>query len=355
MSNENRRDDRNLKSTRRRFLEHLRYGAAAVGVASAACQRSPLSAAEPPPAEGEEGRVGYRQLGRTNLRVSEVGFGGHSWAYKRVPDGKGGYRRVALEEAVEMIRAGLEMGVNFFDAGTPADEHVLPGKVLKRLNCRDKVILSPRCCHRMKGVEADKKEVYRFVDERLRQWQTDYFDLLMLTNTENDTDRSGYWEMSYSIEALEKMKAQGKVRFTGFGCHFTPDLFLEAIDKYGDAFDVCSLPYNVRHRAAEQIMPAAKEKGLGVVTIKPFARGSLLKNRDLEGDDAGLPRDMMAFVLENELVDVCVCGVHTLAQVHENFGGSWTKLTPEARRRLDLAAGVPCQGHSWLERGWLYV
>ena len=81
----------------------------------------------------------------------------------------------------------------------------------------------------------------------------------------------------------------------------------------------------------------------------------MFNNRDLEGNDAGLPREMMAFVLENELVDVCVCGVHTLAQVHENFSGSWTRLAPEARRRLDLAARTACPGHSWLEGGWLYV
>ena len=65
--------------------------------------------------------------------------------------------------------------------------------------------------------------------------------------------------MSYSMEALDKLKEQGKIRYTGFGCHFTPELFLEAFDKFGDYFDICSMPYNVRHRAAEKLLPAAKE------------------------------------------------------------------------------------------------
>ena len=130
---------------------------------------------------------------------------------------------------------------------------------------------------------------------------------------------------------------------------------LEAFDKFGDYFDICSLPYNVRHRAAETILPAAKKKKLGIITIKPFARGSLLKKRDLDGADAGLPRDMISFVLENEMVDVCTCGLHTVGQVHENFSASWTKLSPAGRKRLRLAAATPCPGYRWLEEGWRYA
>lgn len=128
MSNKDRKDDRDAKSTRRCFLGRLRYGAVAIGVANTAFQSGPLPAAEPRPAEGVEGRVGYRQLGKTGLRVSEVGFGGHSWAYQRVADGKGGYRRVALEEAVEMIRAGLEMGSIFSMPARPLTNTWFPAK-----------------------------------------------------------------------------------------------------------------------------------------------------------------------------------------------------------------------------------
>jgi predicted aldo/keto reductase-like oxidoreductase len=256
-----------------------------------------------------------------------------------------------------MIRAGLDAGVNFFDSCTPMDESSTPGEVLKRLKARDQAIISIRVSHKMKGVKNDQQEIYKWTEERLRLWQTDYVDLCLLCNTENDTPQSGYWDMSYSIEALEKLKQQGKIRFTGFGCHFTPELFLEAIDKFGDAFDICSIPYNIRHRAAETVLPAAKAKQMGVITIKPFARGSLLKKRDLQGADAGLARDMIAFVLENELVDICTCGVDSLAQLHENLSASWTGLTPESHKRLHLAASARCEGgdHAWLEQGWLYA
>jgi aryl-alcohol dehydrogenase-like predicted oxidoreductase len=339
--------------SRREFLKQVGQSAVVAGVAWPMLDQSELARGTSP----EKKQVARRTLGKTGLKVSEIGFGGHSWAYKKVPDGKGGNRRVTIEEAVEMIRAGMELGVNFFDSCTALEESSTPGEALKRLKARDRAIVSIRVSHKMKGVKNDREEIYKWTESRLKLWQTDYVDLCLLCNTENDTPRSGYWDMSYSMEALDKLKKQGKIRYTGFGCHFTPELFLEAFEKYGDYFDIVSRPYNVRHRAAEKILPAAKEKKLGVITIKPFARGSLLKKRDLQGADAGLPRDMIAFVLENKQVDICTCGVHTLEQTLENLSASWTKLTPRGRKRLQLASVHPCTdpGHAWLEQGWLHA
>ena len=337
-------------ATRRGFLRTVGKSAVAGGVAA-----SLLASENPSAAEPKRGKVAHRQLGTTGLKVSEIGFGGHSWSYARIPDGKGGLRKPTIDEAVEMIRAGLDMGVNLFDSCTPLDESSVPGEAIKRLDARDRVNIIVRVSHKMKGVKEDKQEIYKWTEERLKLWQTDCVDLLLLCNTANDTPQSGYWDMSYSIEALEKLKQQGKARFTGFGCHFTPELFLQAFDKFGDSFDLCSIPYNIRHRAAEEVLPAAKKAGLGVITIKPFARGSLLKKRDLQGEDAGLPRDMVAFVLENKLVDACVCGVHTLDHVKENFSASWTGLSADGRKRLVAAADTPCEAHQWLETGWRYA
>ena len=227
--------------------------------------------------------------------------------------------RTTLDEATRMISIGLDMGVNFFDSCTPREEHSIPGEVIKRLNRRSDVIVSARLCHKMKGVPADKETIYRWVDERLKLWQTDNFDILMLTNTENDTPQSGFWDMSYSLEALDKVKQKGKIRFAGFGCHFTPDGFREAFARFGKDFDVCSVPYNIRHRMAEDLLPEAKRLGLGVVTIKAFARGELFSAPAAQKNSQGLARDMIAFVLENRQVDCCICGVHTEEQVRENL------------------------------------
>jgi len=349
------REERDRQPTRRAFLSQLGRSAAAGSLALSMVPCAGLSeAGEAAPEPPAAGTVRKRKLGKTGLAVSEIGFGGHSWSYARVGDGRGGKRKPTFDEAVRMISVGLEIGVNFFDSCTPEEEHTVPGEAVKRLNKRKEVIVSARLCHKMKGVPADEEIIYRWVDQRLKLWQTDYFDILMVTNTENDTPQSGYWEMSHSIRAVEKLKEQGKIRFAGFGCHFRPEQYLDAFKKYGRSFDICSVPYNVRHRAAEAVIPAAKAAGLGMVTIKPFARGALLDHRDLAGSDAGLARDMIAFVLENSGIDCCICGVHTEAHVRENFSASWTRLSPVRRRQLEqLARSTPCREHAWLEQGWI--
>lgn len=341
--------------TRREFIRDSALATAGVAVGlRAALAESDADRAAIARTRSYNPQMEYRRLGKTGLWVSAIGFGGHSWS-TRVRAADGSMRKVSVDEAVEMIRAGLEMGVNFLDSCTPLDESSTPGEALKRLKARDRVFVSIRVSHKMKGRKEDRDEIYKWTEDRLKLWQTDCVDLCLLCNSEGDTPQSGYWDMSYSIEALDKLKQQGKIRYTGFGCHFTPELFQEAIDKFGGYFDICSMPYNVRHRAAETVFPAAKKKNMGTITIKPFARGSLLKGRDLENADAGLARDMISFVLENPHVDICTCGVHTVGHVKENFSASRTKLTPERRKRLDLAAATPCPGHRWLEKDWLYA
>lgn len=348
---EHRLDDQRGAASRREFLQRVGQAACAGGVAAAVAADPQASGTEP----SAPGRVGRRILGKTGLRVPEVGFGGHSWNFARVPDGKGGLRRVNLDEATRMISLGLELGVNFFDSCTPLEEHSVPGEVIKRLKKRDQITVSARLCHKMKGVPQDKEIITRWVDERLRLWQTDRFEILMLTNTENDTPQSGYWDMSYSLEAVDRLKKQGKIRYAGFGCHFTPQWFREAFAKYGKDWDIVSVPYNARHRGAEELLAEAEKLGLGIITIKAFARGELLQAAAPSGGGPGLARDLVAFVLENPLVDCCIVGVHSESHVQENFSASWTKLTPAARQRLEsLAARASCEGQlAWLENGWL--
>ena len=133
-------------STRRRFLKRVGQGAVTGGVASSLLGQGGLTAKEP-----SEGKVAHRTLGKTGLDVSEIGFGGHSWAYKKVPTREGGYRKVNIDEAVEMISAGMDMGVNFFDSCTPLEESSTPGEALKRLKARDRAIVSIRVSHKCKG------------------------------------------------------------------------------------------------------------------------------------------------------------------------------------------------------------
>jgi aryl-alcohol dehydrogenase-like predicted oxidoreductase len=296
--------------------------------------------------------VPHHTLGETGLSVSAVGFGGHSWSYARVPDPATGKKRPPTQdEAKEMIRLGLDMGVNYFDGCTPYSEHEVPGKALHDLGKRKDVVICIRNIHKMKGTKDDKKTLHDFINERLKAWRTDYADIMFAGMATED-----YWDMSYAIEALEEIKQKGQARFTGFGSHFSPPKYREAIKKYGQHFDICSMPYNIRHRAGEEVFPHAERCKLGIVTIKPFARGSLfksLKEQEPSAEDPHLAQKMIRFVLDNRSVDVCICGVHTLDHVKQNFSAAAKPLAAADRRLLDRLAQAPTGDNDWLEHAWL--
>ena len=84
-------------STRRQFLKTVGFGVVAGGMAG------PLLKNARSQTTTTIQKVKSRVLGKTGLKVSEIGIGGHSWAYKQVPDGKGDYRRPTVEEAMRMI------------------------------------------------------------------------------------------------------------------------------------------------------------------------------------------------------------------------------------------------------------
>ena len=328
--------------TRRRFLRNVGTGVAASCIGAPAIHAG----------QGKLPQVPHRILGKTGLSVGVVGFGGHSWSYARVPDPETGKsRRTSQDEAKAMIRLGLDMGANYFDGCTPYAEHDVPGKALKELGKRKGVVICARSIHKMKGTEADKQTLHDFVTERLKAWRTDYVDIMFAGMATED-----YWDMSYAIEALEEIKKKGQARFTGFGSHFSPAKYRRAIGKYGRHFDICSMPYNVRHRAAEEVFPQAERAKLGIVTIKPFARGSLfkaLKAKDPTATDADLAAQMVRFVVANPHVDVCIPGVHTLDHVKQTFGAAAQPLADAERRTLDQLTRAPLDAPDWLEDHWV--
>ena len=74
-------------ASRRRFLGQVGRGAVSGSVAWSLLDQRTAAAGAP-----RSGKVAHRTLGKTGLDVSEVGFGGHSWAYKKVPTREGGLR-----------------------------------------------------------------------------------------------------------------------------------------------------------------------------------------------------------------------------------------------------------------------
>ncbi len=217
----------------------------------------------------------YRQLGRTGLSVSEIGFG--SWAIGGPFEIAGvplGWSNTSDDDSLAAIRRARDLGVNFFDTsdiyGLGRSESLL-GIVLSR--SREKVIISTKVGNTRTGTgefrkDFSKKHIFFAIDGSLKRLRTDYVDLYQVHNpTISDLEKEEVQE------AMEQLQEWGKIRFWGISVA-TPQDGVEVLRRgWGYTLQVL---YNVlNQQPAEQLFPLAKEKGCGIIVRVPLASGLL--------------------------------------------------------------------------------
>ena len=148
----------------------------------------------------------YRELGKTGLQVSVVGFGASPL---------GNVFGEAIEaEGTRAVHYAIDNGINYFDVApmyglTLAEERL--GKALQRK--RRDIILATKCCRYDEDVfDFSAKRVKASIDESLKRLRTDYVDVYQVHDIEFG-DRKQVLEEA--IPAALEVKKSGKVRFVG--------------------------------------------------------------------------------------------------------------------------------------------
>ncbi len=219
----------------------------------------------------------YRTLD-SDLTVSAVGLGcmGMSHAYGAPANKK---------EMTELLAQAVGMGYTFFDTaevyGTPDNPHdneELVGAALKPY--RDKIVLATKF-----GIHFDmtstavnkplvpdsRPEVIRAsVDASLKRLGTDHLDVLY---THWQSPDLGLYPLEETVEAMMKLKEQGKIRAIG-ASNVTADI-IRGYCKYGQ-LDVIQEKYSLLTRRVEkQLLPTCKELGVSIQAYSPLEQGLL--------------------------------------------------------------------------------
>jgi aryl-alcohol dehydrogenase-like predicted oxidoreductase len=194
-----------------------------------------------------------RTLGRTGLEVPVVGMG--TW---RTFDVRGA---AAERNARAVVDAALATGANFFDSSPMygAAERVLGAALVGR---RDTALIATK-------VWADTPEEGRAQAERALGFFGGLVDLYQIHNLLR-------WHEQLAL--LEQLRDEGRVRALG-ATHYSPAAFgeLRRVMETGRIAAI-QIPYNPREREVERvILPLAAELGLGVVVMRPFGEGGLLR------------------------------------------------------------------------------
>jgi predicted aldo/keto reductase-like oxidoreductase len=251
----------------------------------------------------------YRKLGRTGLKVTTVSYG------------------TMLTPEYEVIRAGIDMGINYLDTA----RRYLNGRseeIVSRAveGIREKVYIST------KSTGDTRKALLGDVDTSLERLRTDYVDILYLHNL-TDAKRASDPEIRSTLTDLRK---QGKVRFFGVSTHTNQaEVVNGVVDDPDKFFDVVLVGYNFQSDpSVKQAIARAHAAGLGVVAMKTQAGGY-----ETSGMGRISPHQAaLKWVLQDTNVSTAIPGMKSLAHLRELVPVMGMKLTRADERILDRYA-----------------
>lgn len=198
-----------------------------------------------------------RQLGKTDMRVSVLGFGGSEIGYEG-----------ASQETVErLLNSALDAGLNVIDtAECYEDSEELIGKAVGRR--RDDFYLFTKCGH-PRGIGSEdwsSASILQSIERSLQRLQTETLDLVLLHSCSEAMLRKGD-----AISALQTARERGYTRYIGYSGDSIAGRFAVECG----AFDTLQTSVNIADQESIEItIPSARERGMGVIAKRPIANAA---------------------------------------------------------------------------------
>ena len=310
----------------------------------------------------------YRQLGNSDLQVSEIGLG--SWLTYGVG--------VERDHAEACVQRAVERDINFFDTanayGRGAAETFL-GEVLAGRD-RSSYVLATKVFFRMSRQDSglSAAQIRKQLDASLSRLQSDYVDLYQCHRYDKNTP------LEETMTALTEAVRAGKVRYIGFS-EWSPDQIQDAIDLVGSAgvepFVSSQPQYSILWRRPEaKVIPLCAANGISQVVWSPLAQGLLTgkyrpgqappvdsraasdvmggvmpdydddtlvaidRLRPIAGDlGISMAQLALAWVLHEPNVASAIIGATKPEQVDDNAAASGVELTDDVMKAIDDAVG----------------
>jgi len=193
-----------------------------------------------------------RRLGRTNMDVTVLGFGG------------AGIAGESLENIGRVLNSALDAGINVIDTAEcyEGGEESIGNAISK---WRDEFFLFTKCGHPRGIGSADwsASSILESIERSLRRLQTDRIDLIQLHGCSEAVLKKGE-----AISALEKARERGWVRYLGYSGDGHPARFAVECD----AFDALQTSISIADQEAiSRIAPLTRARNVGLIAKRPLA------------------------------------------------------------------------------------
>lgn len=217
----------------------------------------------------------YNQLGNTSLNISRISFGASSLSSV--------FHEVEEKDAIAAVHAALEAGINYIDVapayGGTKSETVL-GKALKGID-RSKYFLSTKIGkytdpnqYGKDELDYSEKRTRQSLKESAERLGTDYFDIIHIHDIEYQNRIHAEWALTEGLETLHKLKNEGQIGAVSFGI-YPMDLWHRIFDDYEIDSALIHNHYCLNDTSLLELLPKAREKGIGIINASPFASGLL--------------------------------------------------------------------------------
>ena len=246
----------------------------------------------------------YRELGKTGLKISTLGFGG-------IP-----IQRIDAAGTKVLMEQLVEAGVNYIDTarGYTVSEGYL-GEALEGI--RDKFVLATKSMARTaEAMAAD-------IGISLKNLRTDYIDLYQVHNpTLAQLDQ--VCAPGGALEALFAAREAGQIGHIGVTAHST-EVFEKALEL--DWVETVMFPYNIVERQGEDLIRKCAEKNIGFIVMKPLAGGAI--------EDATLA---LRYICANPNISVVIPGMADPKELEQNLAAisDTAPLSPAELEKIEL-------------------
>ena len=218
-----------------------------------------------------------RPFGRhTDQTVSALALGGYHLGQIKSP-----------RESIELVHAAIDAGLTFMDNAWEYNEHESETRMGRAIeDRRERVFLMTKVCTHGRGANVAMRQLH----ESLTRLRTDYLDLWQIHECVYYNDPDRHFARGGVVEALDRAKREGKVRFVGFTGHKDPDIHLRMLS-FGYPFDACQMPLNVfdaSFRSFEQrVLPEVRRQGIAAIGMKSLCgSGEMVGKRVIRVEDA---------------------------------------------------------------------